>query len=192
MLVLLQAGQAGAEQLPKVGGAFSRFLEEASGFYRGLVMQLQGTYGDVGVKLEMPSAAAKKAAARATDQEMVRGGEFRKEEATKHRLVYLHNHHSPAQGWWLDCKGGSSWIWQLMHMLLCTRDNSFNCNSCKEAGEQRLPCHCGWVACLAGHVYPCVACSTCSPGLLGGNPGSVPAADRLQQLTQSFPVCLFM
>jgi len=65
-----KAGQAGAEQLPKVGGAFSRFLEDASGFYRGLVMQLQGSYGDVGVKLEMPSGAAKKAAARATDQEM--------------------------------------------------------------------------------------------------------------------------
>lgn len=53
----------GAAQLPKVAAAFLRFLEEASLFYRRLVMQLQAAYGNVGVKLELPATAAAAAGA---------------------------------------------------------------------------------------------------------------------------------
>eukprot|EP00879_Flechtneria_rotunda_P012060 GHRR01012595.1.p1 GENE.GHRR01012595.1~~GHRR01012595.1.p1 ORF type:complete len:292 (+),score=102.41 GHRR01012595.1:287-1162(+) len=60
-----RAGEAGAVQVPKVAAAFLRFLEEASAFYRQLVMQLQAVYGDVGVKLEVPEGAAAKLAAAA-------------------------------------------------------------------------------------------------------------------------------
>jgi hypothetical protein len=85
-IISLQAGEAGAEQLPKVGAAFSRFLEDASGFYRTLVMQLQGCYGDVGVKLDLPSGAAKRAAMRAPDQETVRAGQGLKRRGQESRI----------------------------------------------------------------------------------------------------------
>lgn len=54
---LLQAGEVGAAQLPKVAAAFVKFLEDAALFYRRLVMQLQAVYGDVGVKLDVPREA---------------------------------------------------------------------------------------------------------------------------------------
>lgn len=41
-----------------MAAAFMRFLEEASLFYRRLVMQLQAAYGDVGVKLAVEAAGA--------------------------------------------------------------------------------------------------------------------------------------
>ncbi|WIA42128.1 hypothetical protein OEZ86_009400 [Tetradesmus obliquus] len=53
-----KAGDAGASAGPKVAAAFMRFLEEASLFYRRLVMQLQAAYGDVGVKLAVDTAGA--------------------------------------------------------------------------------------------------------------------------------------
>ncbi|WIA21699.1 hypothetical protein OEZ85_000866 [Tetradesmus obliquus] len=53
-----KAGDAGASAGPKVAAAFMRFLEEASLFYRRLVMQLQAAYGDVGVKLAVEAAGA--------------------------------------------------------------------------------------------------------------------------------------
>jgi hypothetical protein len=56
----LQAGEAGAAQVPKVAAAFLKFLEEASVFYRRLVMQLQSCYGSVGVKLELPTGVTSK------------------------------------------------------------------------------------------------------------------------------------
>jgi hypothetical protein len=60
----LQAGDAGAAATPKVAAAFVRFLEDASLFYRRLVMQLQAAYGDVGVKLQVePQTGASAAAA---------------------------------------------------------------------------------------------------------------------------------
>eukprot|EP00775_Hariotina_reticulata_P004157 gene4157-4405_t len=53
-----KAGEAGAAQVPKVAAAFIKFLEEASIFYRRLVMQLQSCYGSVGVKLELPAGVS--------------------------------------------------------------------------------------------------------------------------------------
>ncbi|KAF6253423.1 hypothetical protein COO60DRAFT_1643170 [Scenedesmus sp. NREL 46B-D3] len=60
-----KAGDAGAAAGPKVAAAFVRFLEDASLFYRRLVMQLQAAYGDVGVKLAVEAQAGAAAAAAA-------------------------------------------------------------------------------------------------------------------------------
>jgi hypothetical protein len=60
-----QAGDAGAAATPKVAAAFVRFLEDASLFYRRLVMQLQAAYGDVGVKLQVEPQTGGSAAAAA-------------------------------------------------------------------------------------------------------------------------------
>lgn len=58
MLPLCQAGDVGREQLPKVATAFLKFLEDASLFYRRLIMRLQSVFGDVGVKVELPQGLA--------------------------------------------------------------------------------------------------------------------------------------
>jgi hypothetical protein len=58
-----QAGDGAREQLARLILAFLKFLDEASLFYRKLVTLLQGAYGDVGVRLELPLAAAAQAAA---------------------------------------------------------------------------------------------------------------------------------
>jgi hypothetical protein len=63
----LQAGDAGAAATPKVAAAFVRFLEDASLFYRRLVMQLQAAYGDVGVKLQLELQTGAGAAASAAN-----------------------------------------------------------------------------------------------------------------------------
>eukprot|EP00877_Chromochloris_zofingiensis_P010721 jgi/Chrzof1/5902/Cz16g20030.t1 len=53
-----KAGDVGREQLPKVATAFLKFLEDASLFYRRLIMRLQSVFGDVGVKVELPQGLA--------------------------------------------------------------------------------------------------------------------------------------